>query len=106
MESYLAELRSVSQAVLAVSGTLGTRDALAAIVRSARTLVDARYAALGVPDDRGSFAEFVTDGISRAMQRAIGPLPRQHGPEAEYIPAVLRKRLCRRHPRKATGLNE
>ena len=56
MESYLAELRSVSQAVLAVSGTLGTRDALAAIVRSARSLVDARYAALGVPGDRGSFA--------------------------------------------------
>jgi signal transduction histidine kinase len=76
---YLAELRSVSQAVLAVSSTLSTRDALAVIVRSARTLVGARYAALGVPDDRGSFGEFVVDGMTQAQQRAIGPLPRQHG---------------------------
>ena len=93
MESYLAELRSVSQAVLAVSGTLGTRDALAAIVRSARTLVDARYAALGVPDDRGSFAEFVTDGISQARQRAIGPLPRQHGMLAALLKSGAPERL-------------
>jgi signal transduction histidine kinase len=93
VESYLAELRSVSQAVLAVSGTLGTRDALAAIVRSARTLVDARYAALGVPDDRGSFAEFVTDGISQARQRAIGPLPRQHGMLAALLKSGAPERL-------------
>lgn len=93
MENYLAELRSVSQAVLAVSSTLGTRDALAAIVRSARTLVDARYAALGVPDDRGSFAEFVTDGISQARQRAIGPLPRQHGMLAALLKSGAPERL-------------
>ena len=93
MGSYLAELRSVSQAVLAVSGTLGTRDALAAIVRSARTLVDARYAALGVPGDRGSFAEFVTDGISQARQRAIGPLPRQHGMLAALLKSGAPERL-------------
>ena len=36
-------------------------------------------AALGVPDDRGSFAEFVVSGMTKAQQRAIGPLPRQHG---------------------------
>jgi len=79
VDSYVTELSSVSQAVLAVSRQLSTRDALAVIVRSARTLVGARYAALGVPDDRGSFAEFVVDGMSKAQQRAIGPLPRQHG---------------------------
>ena len=86
MESYLAELRSVSQAVLAVSGTLGARrDALAACVRPARTLVDARYAALGVPDDRGSFAEFVTDGISsrRGSARSV----RCHGSLARMLAA-------------------
>ena len=101
MGSYLAELRSVSQAVLAVSSTLGTRDALAVIVRSARTLVDARYAALGVPDDRGSFAEFVTDGISRTQQRAIGPLPRQHGMLAALLKSGAPVRLSdiRQDPR-------
>ena len=94
MGDYLAELRSVSQAVLAVSSTLSTRDALAVIVRSARTLVGARYAALGVPDDRGSFAEFVTDGISQARQRAIGPLPRQHGMLAALLKSGAPQRLA------------
>ena len=79
VESYVAELNRVSQAVLSVSRQLCTRDALRVIVRSARTLVEARYAALGVPDDHGSFGEFVVDGMTLAQQRAIGPLPRQHG---------------------------
>src|SRR5271169_2807294 len=58
---------------------MSVRDVLQVIVRSARSLVGARYAALGVPDDGDSFAEFVVDGISPAQQRAIGPLPRRHG---------------------------
>jgi len=62
-----------------VSRQVSARDVLQMIVRSARTLAGARYAALGVPDDRGSFAEFVVDGVSARQQRAIGPLPRQHG---------------------------
>jgi signal transduction histidine kinase len=72
-------LRQVSQVVLAVARQLSTRDVLQMIVRSARSLVRARYAALGVPDDQGSFAEFVVDGISERQQKAIGPVPRQHG---------------------------
>ncbi|MGD0701721.1 MAG: GAF domain-containing sensor histidine kinase [Trebonia sp.] len=101
MESYLAELRLVSQAVQAVSRQLSTRDALAVIVRSARTLAGARYAALGVPDDRGSFAEFVVDGMPLAQQRAIGPLPRQHGMLAALLTAGAPERLAdiRKDPR-------
>jgi signal transduction histidine kinase len=72
-------LQRVSQVVLAVARQLSTRDVLQMIVRSARSLVNARYAALGVPDDQGSFAEFVVDGISERQQKAIGPIPRQHG---------------------------
>jgi len=99
--SYGAELRSISQAVLAVSRQLSTRDALAVIVRSARTLVGARYAALGVPDDRGSFAEFVVAGMPRAQQRAIGPLPRQHGMLAALLKSGVPERLAdiRKDPR-------
>ena len=52
---------------------------LQVIVRSARSLAGARYAALGVPGPLGSFAEFIVDGISDGERRAIGPLPRQHG---------------------------
>jgi signal transduction histidine kinase len=72
-------LQRVSQVVLAVARQLSTRDVLQMIVRSARSLVNARYAALGVPDDHGSFAEFIVDGIPESQRRAIGPLPRQHG---------------------------
>jgi len=69
----------VSQVVLAVAGQLSVRDVLQMIVRSARSLAGARYAALGVPGDAGSFAEFVVDGLTAREQEAIGPLPRQHG---------------------------
>jgi signal transduction histidine kinase len=93
VEAYVAELNRVSQAVLAVSRELRTRDALRVIVRSARTLAKARYAALGVPDDRGSFGEFVVSGISAAQQRAIGPLPRQHGMLAALLKAEEPVRL-------------
>jgi len=93
VQNYVAELRLVSQAVLAVSRQLSTRDALAVIVRSARTLVGARYAALGVPDDRGSFAEFVVAGMTQAEQRAIGPLPRQHGMLAALLKSGVPVRL-------------
>jgi signal transduction histidine kinase len=72
-------LERVSQVVLAVARQLSTRDVLQMIVRSARSLAAARYAALGVPDDRGSFGEFVVDGVPESQRKAIGPLPRQHG---------------------------
>jgi signal transduction histidine kinase len=72
-------LRRVSAAVLAVTRELSVGDVLQVIVRSVRSLAGARYAALGVPDDHGSFAEFVVDGISGRQRKAIGPLPRQHG---------------------------
>ena len=72
-------LRRVSAAVLAVTRELSVGDVLQVIVRSVRSLSGARYAALGVPDDRGSFAEFVVDGISERWRKALGPLPRQHG---------------------------
>ena len=75
----LDELYRVSQVVLSVTRQMCVRDVLQVIVQSARSLVGARYAALGVPDAHGSFGEFVVDGISDRQWRAIGPLPRQHG---------------------------
>jgi signal transduction histidine kinase len=72
-------LYQVSRAVLAITRELSVRDVLQVIVRSARSLSGARYAALGVPDTQDSFAEFVVDGISERQQKAIGALPRQHG---------------------------
>lgn len=74
-----AILQAVSSAVLAVTRHLSVREVLQVIVRSAQRLLDARYAALGVPDDDGSFAEFVAEGLTDRQWDAIGPLPRQHG---------------------------
>ncbi len=79
MSDGLDELYQVSQAVLSVTRQMSVHDVLQVIVRSARSLVGARYAALGVPDEGNSFAEFVVDGISDAEWQAIGPLPRRHG---------------------------
>ncbi|MEU7689874.1 GAF domain-containing sensor histidine kinase [Microbispora hainanensis] len=82
-----AVLHAVSSAVLAVTRHLSVREVLQVIVRSAARLLDAKYAALGVPDDDGAFAEFVAEGISDEQWAAIGPTPRQHG----MLGAMLRE---------------
>jgi signal transduction histidine kinase len=74
-----AELREVSAAVLAVTAHLSVREVLRTILEAAQRLVDAEYAALGVPDKKGSFAEFLAVGLTDEQWRAIGPVPRQHG---------------------------
>ncbi|MFF7991903.1 GAF domain-containing sensor histidine kinase [Kitasatospora xanthocidica] len=62
-----------------MSRHLEVREVLRRITASARELLGAEYAALGVPDDHGGFAQFVVDGVTDEQWRAIGPLPRQHG---------------------------
>ena len=101
MSDGLDELYQVSQAVLSVTRQMSVRDVLQVIVRSARSLVGARYAALGVPDEGNSFAEFVVDGISDAEWQAIGPLPRRHGMLGVLLTEGKPERLAdiRRDPR-------
>ncbi|MEV3914268.1 GAF domain-containing sensor histidine kinase [Streptomyces canus] len=94
-------LAAVSSALLAMSRHLEVRDVLKTIVASARQLLDAQYAALGVPDDHGGFAQFVVDGVSDAQWKAIGPLPRQHGILAAMLHEATPERLAdvRKDPR-------
>ncbi|MFI6643476.1 GAF domain-containing sensor histidine kinase [Streptomyces sp. NPDC050504] len=87
-------LAAVSTALLAMSRRLETSDVLKTIVVSARELLDAQYAALGVPDDHGGFAQFVVDGVSDEQWRAIGPLPRQHGILAAMLHDAKPERLA------------
>lgn len=89
-----AGLAAVSTALLAMSRHLEVRDVLKTIVASARELLDAEYAALGVPDDHGGFAQFVVDGVSDAQWKAIGPLPRQHGVLAAMLRDARTERLA------------
>ncbi|NEA25485.1 GAF domain-containing sensor histidine kinase [Actinomadura bangladeshensis] len=95
-----ATLHAVSSAVLAVTRHLSVHEVLQVIVRAAAQLLDARYAALGVPDDEGSFAEFVVAGVSDEEWERIGPLPRQHGMLAAMLKGDVPKRLgdIRREP--------
>jgi signal transduction histidine kinase len=80
MGDVAAALSAVSEAVLGIAGDLSVDVVLERLVKSARGLVDARYAALGVPEDEGSgFARFITAGMSDAEIEAMGPLPRAHG---------------------------
>jgi signal transduction histidine kinase len=69
----------MSEAVLAITADLSLEAMLQRLVDTARTLVNARYAALGIPDEEGGFAQFLTSGMSQKAIEAIGPLPRQHG---------------------------
>ncbi|MFI8516212.1 GAF domain-containing sensor histidine kinase [Streptomyces sp. NPDC085481] len=87
-------LAAVSSALLAMSRQMEVRDVLKTIVTSARELLDAEYAALGVPDDHGGFAQFVVDGVSDEQWRAIGPLPRQHGILAAMLHKAEPERLA------------
>jgi signal transduction histidine kinase len=84
-----------------MSRHLEVRDVLKTIVASARELLDAEYAALGVPDDHGGFAQFVVDGVSEEQWKAIGPLPRQHGILAAMLHGDATERLAdvRKDPR-------
>ncbi|MGW0537564.1 GAF domain-containing sensor histidine kinase [Streptomyces sp. NPDC003032] len=87
-------LDAVSAALLAMSRHLEVHDVLKTIVASARELLDAEYAALGVPDDHGGFAQFVVDGVSDEQWKAIGPLPRQHGILAAMLQKAEPERLA------------
>ncbi|HEY3209672.1 MAG TPA: GAF domain-containing sensor histidine kinase [Actinomycetota bacterium] len=93
-------LRAINDAVLAIAAERSVEPVLQKIVDSARALVRARYAALGVPDGEGGFSQFIVSGISDAMREAIGELPRTHGLLGAMLedPAPIRLRDIKSHP--------
>jgi signal transduction histidine kinase len=74
-----AALQAMSDAVLAIASERSVEGVLQRIVDVARGLAGARYAALGVPDGEGNFAQFITAGMTPELVAAMGPLPRTHG---------------------------
>lgn len=90
----LSGIEAVSSAVLAMSRHLEVREVLRRITAEARVLLGAEYAALGVPDDHGGFAQFVVDGVTEEQWKAIGPLPRQHGVLAAMLHRLTPTRLA------------
>jgi signal transduction histidine kinase len=72
-------LEAMSDAVYAIAGERAVEPVLQRIVGASRVLAGARYAALGIPDGQGNFAQFITAGMSEELIAAMGPLPRTHG---------------------------
>jgi signal transduction histidine kinase len=70
---------AMNEAVLAITAERSVDRVLQKIVDAARGLVGARYAAIGVPDGEGGFAQFITSGMTDEQYDAIGELPRTHG---------------------------
>jgi signal transduction histidine kinase len=70
---------ALSDAVLAIAAEHAVEPVLQKLVDAARELAGATYAAIGVPDGEGGFAQFITSGMSDELIASLGPLPRTHG---------------------------
>jgi signal transduction histidine kinase len=101
VEQHSAALRAMNDAVLAIAAEATIEPMLQRLVHSARELVDAKYAAIGVPDGEGAFAQFITSGMSEQLIAAMGPLPRTHGLLGAMLtsPVPYRTTDIRRDPR-------
>ena len=86
---------------MTVGSDLDLETVLDRIVKSAVSLVDARYGALGVLDETGtSLSQFLTVGLDEETYQAIGPLPKGHGILGLLIlePTPIRLPDLREHP--------
>jgi signal transduction histidine kinase len=72
-------LRGLLRANQALLADLELHPVLRRLTESARELVGARYAALGILDGNGGLAEFIHVGMPAGTVDAIGPLPRGKG---------------------------
>jgi signal transduction histidine kinase len=98
-EERLQRLLDVGRALVS---EFDSERVLQRVLEAARELTGARYAALGVLDERGEKLErFITSGIGEDVQRAIGELPRGHGVLGVLItdPRPLRLAEVGAHPR-------
>ncbi len=72
-------VEALDEATRAIAEVLDLEAVLQLIVDRIRTLVDARYVALGIADPQGRIERFITAGLTPEERAAIGPLPRGHG---------------------------
>jgi signal transduction histidine kinase len=87
---------------LALASELDVEELLAQLVDAARTILGARYAALGVLDEeRSGLARFITSGLTPEERTAIGALPQGRGILGALIrdPRPLRRSRMSDDPR-------
>jgi len=89
---------------VALSSAISLEELLQLLADSARELVDARYAALGVinPEKTG-LSEFITSGLTPEQRARLGDLPTGHGILGLLITDArpIRLRDLRDHPKSA-----
>jgi signal transduction histidine kinase len=79
LERQNRELLALHEAALDVSADLALEKVLQKVVDQARSLVDARYGALSVIDDKHRIESFVTSGVTPEERARIGDPPVGHG---------------------------
>jgi signal transduction histidine kinase len=78
-DSSRAEIDALSEAVRAVTADLSLERVLRRIAEIAARLVNARYAALGVPDGKGGLENFFVFGMTEKQISQMDHLPRGLG---------------------------
>jgi len=78
-QHLLAQLDVLDEAILTIASELDLDAVLQRIVDLARTLLGARYCALGIVGPDGFLSDFITAGMSATEREAIGDLPCGHG---------------------------
>ena len=68
-------VRSLSTAILRITGSLDVDTVLREVVESARALTGARYGAIATIDDGGQPQEFVSSGVTRDVHRQLVDWP-------------------------------
>lgn len=93
-------MRGLLTAVVSVAEDLSLDAVLERVVKSACTLLNARYGALGVIGEDQSLSHFITVGIEGELISRIGPLPTGHGVLGLLIsdPRPLRLHDLHEHP--------
>lgn len=93
-------VRSLLQAVLTIGGDLDLATVLRRLTEAAAQLAGARYAGLGVVDEKGGFSEFIPVGVSEEQAKQIHEFP--HGRGVLSVPlherTALRMTDLREHP--------
>lgn len=93
-------MRALHQASLSLFSDLSLDGILDRIVRAALELGNARYAALGIPDEQGGLSRFIAHGLSAEQQARIPHPPRGKGLLGEILrqKTSLRVKRITDHP--------
>ena len=78
MDQLDPQLKALTEAARAITSELSLEQVLQKIAQAAKDLINARYAALGVHDGRGSLSRFITAGIAPEDRDKIDHLPFGH----------------------------